>query len=167
MAFFYDLLCRKKNKEHNCCFSITLQKKIANLLEIIYLLIAHYFWKKILEKWKRQMRLSLWILLYKLLNGTKVGKRLPTHRTHMWRKSRSPSTVSKSPPLPLKGSPFPSQNTLPLPPPPFSYKSLLLSRERKATGIYIIKISLDIQRSLRGFSNRFKISVRLGWYTIL
>ena len=122
------------------------------------------FLKKILEKWKRQMRLSLDIML---LNGTKVGKRLPTHRTHMWRKSRSPSTVSKSPPLPLKGSPFPPQNTLPLPPPPFSYKSLLLSRERKATGIYIIKISLDIQRSLRGFSNRFKISVRLGWYTIL
>ena len=105
------------------------------------------------------MRLSLNIML---LNGTKVGKRLPTHRTHMWRKSRSPSTVSKSPPLPLKGSPFPSQNTLPLPPPPFSYKSLLLSRERKATGIYIIKISLDIQRSLRGFSNRFKISVLGG-----
>ena len=159
------IYCLEKKTKNTIVASLELyKKKIANLLEIIYLLIAHYFWKRILEKWKRQMRLSLDIML---LNGTKVGKRLPTHRTHMWRKSRSPSTVSKSPPLPLKGSPFPPQNTLPLPPPPFSYKSLLLSRERKATGIYIIKISLDIQRSLRGFSNRFKISVRLGWYTIL
>ena len=96
------------------------------------------------------------------------GWKTTTNTPHTYVAEESiPLYCLKNPPLPLKGSPFPPQNTLPLPPPPFSYKSLLLSRERKATGIYIIKISLDIQRSLRGFSNRFKISVRLGWYTIL
>ena len=96
------------------------------------------------------------------------GWKTTTNTPHTYVAEESiPLYCLKKPPSPPKKVPFPFTKHPPLPPSPFSYKSLLLSRERKATGIYIIKISLDIQRSLRGFSNRFKISVRLGWYTIL
>ena len=154
------IYCLEKKQRTQLLLLYNLTKKIANLLEIIYLLIGHYFWKKYFLR-NENVRCGFHCGYY--ASEWHKGWKTTTNTPHTYVAEESiPLYCLKKPPSPPKRVPFPFTKHPPLPPSPFSYKSLLLSRERKATGIYIIKISLDIQRSLRGFSNRFKISVLGG-----